>query len=379
MFKYISKKINDKYIVWFEQSNRWVQFQEPAWYVTKLSQKGIDKNSIYIKCSKKYSLPLNESKQFVNEICERITELSSQVIKPDGEIAHPSLPDNFLITPYATRYYLINKKHFTLVYDSRLSEYYIHPPLAHLETKHSKLNSIQFEILNYENIPFLRVKGNSEITTAFDDYNRLKHQLFIEISNIIYNKTSNDWISFVHASALSNKRKTILLSCTSGSGKSSMAALLQAKGLQFVSDDFVPLDAKTKRAFPFPAAISVKEGSFSLLSPYYGDLHDNNYNKYEYSSNSIRYLQPEQSNIFYYKALPVKNIIFIRYNAQVSCIFKSVTNNEALKLFHDEAWVSPDPEHAKSFINWFVKLHCFSLEYGNTEQAIDKILEVFNT
>jgi hypothetical protein len=195
--------------------------------------------------------------------------------------------------------------------------------------------------------------------------------------NSIYHKTNNDWMTLVHAAALTDGKQAILLSSASGSGKSSMAALLQTRGLQLVSDDFVPVDVKTKRAFPFPAAISVKEGAFDLLRPYYGNLYDIDYNEYEYTQKSVRYLLPKTSDDTAFKAMPVKSIIFIHYNPGVSCEFKSVPSNEALRLFHELAWVSGNPKHAGAFLKWFLNLHCFSLEYGNTEEGLNKILDLF--
>ena len=279
--QYVSKKIDSNHIVWFEQANRWVEFEAPAWFVNKLYQKGVDIHTISYKCAKKYDLSKDECFQFVHDICKSIDEMSKPDFASCVNSNTPYLTTNYSFVPYVVRYYQILEKRFVIIYESCLAEYYIHQPLAHLEIEHSDIADAQFEIFSFANIPVLREKDHPETASVFEDFNQLKKRLFINILNIIYNKKSSDWLSFVHASALTNGKHTLLLSSASGSGKSTMAALLQAKGLQLVSDDFVPVDAKTKQAFPFPAAVSVKNGAFSVLSPYYGNLYDKNFNKYE--------------------------------------------------------------------------------------------------
>lgn len=377
MIDIVEKKINDSHIIWIGQSNRWVQLEEPAWFVNKLYQKGIDCNTISRKCARRYNLSQFESRSFVDELCTGFAELSKPGPTTDLNLNSSSFPNDYSFIPYSSRHYLIGNKCIELLYETRLVEYYIHPSLAHLEIDYSLEADVKFEIYNTGNISVLMEKNRPETAHTFNDFNRLKKRLYIAIVNNIYHKTNYDWLSFVHASAVTDGKHALLLSSASGSGKSSMAALLQTKGLQMVSDDFVPIDAKNKLAYPFPAAISVKEGAFELLSPYYGNLRDIKYNKYEYTHGSVRHLTPKSFGLTKVKPRPVKNIVFIRYNPNVSCNFKGIPSNQALKLFHEQAWVSGNPEHTKTFINWFVKLQCFTLEYGDTEKGITKILGLF--
>lgn len=378
MLQILEKKINDSHIVWFGQSNKWIQLEEPAWFVNKLHHKGMDIQAISMKCARKYNIPINECKLFAEEVCTEIAELS---IPDSGSVTTPSysnLTTYNSYSPYSTRFYLIRDKCFALNFETQLVEYYIHPSIAHLETELSMKPDVEFEIYNTGNISVLMEKNRPDTAYTFDDFNRLKKRLFINMVNTIYKKTNADWLSFVHAAAVTDGKQALLLSSASGSGKSSMAALLQTKGLQLVSDDFVPIDAKNKQAHPFPAAISVKEGSFDLLSPYYGNLHSIRYNKYEHTHSSLRHLTPKYFDNKPLKPRQIKNIVFIRYNPRVSCNFENVPSNKAIKLFHEQAWVSDNPIHVKTFLNWFVKLQCFTLEYGNTEEGINKLLRLFD-
>ena len=377
MLHNIYKKVNNSHIVWFGQSNRWVQFEEPAWFVNRLYHKGIDSYAISCRLARKYNIPPMECQAFVDEICATITDLSKPVTVSSSNFNSACFSADYSFVPYSCRHYLIGRKRFALSYETRLAEYCIHPPLAHLEISHSENVDIHYEICNRTDISAIREKNDPETPHVFNDFNRLRKRLFIKMVNAVYHKTNNDWLSFVHASALTDGKQTVLLSSASGSGKSTMAALLQARGLKLVSDDFVPIDGKTRRAFPFPAAISVKEGAFDLLSPYYGNLRDITFNRYEYTHKSVRYLTPKYAEMTGLTARPVKGIVFIRYNPLASCDFTPVPSDEALKLFHEQAWVSGSSEHAEVFLNWFLNLKFVRLEYGNTEDGINKVLGLF--
>lgn len=376
-FQIISKKLPNSRIVWFASSNQWVHLEEPAWFILSLLKKGQSTQNISLKFSSKYKLPTGESEHFVKEITGMLVELEKPVtlqLKNDDPIE--SL-NSLKYTPFATRNYLINKKNIFISYDSRISEYYIHPSLAHLETCLALNSDAYFGIFQHKEKYILQKKNNPSFTFTADNYSQLKRKLFIEVANIIYNKNSRHWMSFLHASGISNGKETILLSSASGSGKSTMAALLQARGLQLVSDDFIPMDASNNHAFPFPAAISVKKAGFSVLSPYYGNLKDENYNLYPYTHKSVRYLKPLPDSTFSYKSGPVRSLIFIRYNPETSCELTLLSIPDALKLFHEQSWVSHNADHARAFINWFVKLKCFRLDYSDNEKGIDAVMGRF--
>jgi hypothetical protein len=259
-------------------------------------------------------------------------------------------------------------------YSSQLAEYYIHRPLAHLELQDISTQTLRkFEIIDQGENHDLQVDGKVKSAWRTDDFMKLKKRLFIEISNTLYKKSTADWLSFVHASALTNGEKTMLLASPSGSGKSTMAALMQTRGFKAVSDDFVPIDAKSKKAHPFPAGISVKKSAFSVLSPYYEKLDTAN----SIDDALVRYIPTFDFADSEKNTRPVKEIIFIQYNVKADCYFQELSVVEALKLFHSQSWVSREPKHARSFINWFAKLKCYSLIYGDATKGMDVISELF--
>ncbi len=373
----LSKKLSSSRIVWFEPSNQWVYLEEPAWFVFQQLRNKKAIAEIARKCAGKYRVSYGECLRFVEDISASLAEFQKPLLTVYEESFTTETASSLSFTSFSTRHYSINKKIISICFDSRLSEYYIHPPFAHLEITPSGKADVCFEVFSHKGQNILRWEGQTDTTYVSDDFNRLKRNLFIQISNIVYKRTHNHWLSFVHASGITDGRQTILLSSSSGSGKSTMAALLQAKGFQMVSDDFVPLDARNKKAFPFPAAISVKEGAFSVLSAFYKNLHDPGYNLYPYTNKSVRYLHPLSSVSTDYKPRPVKTMIFIKYNPEIACQLIPLSIPEALKLYHEQAWVSHNPSYARTFINWFVKLECFRLEYSDIKKGMEAVTDRF--
>ncbi|MDA3821704.1 MAG: hypothetical protein PF450_03690 [Bacteroidales bacterium] len=74
----IHKKLSDKHVVWFGESNQWVGFEVPAYKVYKWHESGKSKKKIAKKIASKYGLEEKEAKRFVSEI---ITELERIKVK----------------------------------------------------------------------------------------------------------------------------------------------------------------------------------------------------------------------------------------------------------------------------------------------------------
>lgn len=376
--KRVVKKVGQSYIIWFEESNRWVHMEEPAWFVYKNLSKGKEKKGITEMVSGRYGLPEKEAGRFTDEIISGLEKITKPVTPPKEFAPCSNEVSEFSFSPFVTRYYSMNGKCAAISYGSSLMEYYIHRSLAHLEAETRSANpDIRLEIFEHEKGIVFRNGFPAGNCYLFRDAGYLKRRVFIELTNFIYGKKESSWISFVHASALTDGKNVLLLTSASGSGKSTLAALLQRKGLYFMSDDIVPLDAETQRAHLFPAAISVKEGAFDAISVLYDPRDDADAGYSGLTNRRIRYLRPRIPAGDSYAVLPVRNIVFVDFDPQADIEADQLTVTEALSRFHEEAWVSHNPGYAQDFIDWFVTLRFHTLRYGNTERAIDAVFDIF--
>ena len=401
----VIKKIGSSRVIWFPESNRWVEFREPAWFVYKKHEEGADEQTVTGLLSERYGLPGSEARRFFSEILEGIRTSALAGFKPA-----PGVPEGICrqdkAMRFRTRHYLVNKKHITISYGSPDMEFYIHRPLAWLETENAPLGSLHLEVLTTEYPPGFQhhpksrntseqenpqkiycISRKGETQHKFNDAGMLKHRLYVEVTSHIYGIPAQNWMSYIHAAAVTNGREAILLSSASGSGKSTMAALLQLPGhksitgredIFFMSDDFVPVDATSLKAFAFPAALNIKEGSFPVIDAFYPHRDDAD-NGYSMPGNlHTRYLRPRFPAGDIYEPRAVKKIIFIRYTPQVRFKMERLPIIKALSMFHEEAWVSHNPGHAQRFIDWFAELECYRLEYSDNKTAVEAVGDLFD-
>jgi hypothetical protein len=408
----IIKKIGDSHVAWFGESNRWLEFREPAWFVYHKHEAGENEENLVAQLSARYGLPQAEALRFYREILEGIRKSSVPVAGNDP--VPERLADNpvFDDSRFRRRHYIINGKPVTITYGSQELEHYIHRPLAWLQTEHPTGNSLHLRVGKNSQTPFpgrekpYFLYAGDRTEYLFDDAGAMKHRLYVMITSHIYDIPGNDWMSFIHASAVTNGSQAILLSSASGSGKSTMAAMLQltpdengmpqpasrdlppsgtdrnpspapGRSLYFVSDDFVPIDSVSLKAHMFPAALTIKAGSFPVVEKYYhaGDDADSDYERFK--NPGLRYLRPRLPSYDKYKPSEVRKIVFIRYNPQVRFKIEKLPVIKALTLFHEEAWVSHNPDHVRKFVDWFVTLSCYRIEYSELSQALKAIRELF--
>ena len=180
----------------------------------------------------------------------------------------------------------------------------------------------------------------------------------------------------VHASAITNGKKTILFSAAPGNGKTTIAALLQAKGFQLISDDFVPIDRKLLCAYPFPIAMSVKQGSMDLLASHFPILEQKPLN-YISSEKSVKYLAASHNPDFTKNIFPVQEFIFIKYDRSVDFILEKLEPLKAIRLLLDQSWITPVKGNPTILFNRILQKSFYQLTYSNNQKALDAITNLF--
>jgi HprK-related kinase A len=70
----------------------------------------------------------------------------------------------------------------------------------------------------------------------------------------------------LHAATVAKGDRAIILTGESGSGKSTMSAVLMSEGWRFMGDEFALLDPETGMLHPFPRPVSLKNKAMDVLS-----------------------------------------------------------------------------------------------------------------
>lgn len=372
---YVKKKFGKSYLIWFQNSNQYFYMEEPAWYVFRNTVKRHKAETIAKEFSNRYGLSFTESLNFVLEIRQKIYDMNQTrnyekyIDKFSNDI------DNHVYSSYSSHCYNMQNKIIEFSYETSWLKSYIHPLIKHLETNGDlKKDKSRFELFTFKNRIVLKVDDVLKGSWTEDESEYVKGRVFVELINILHNKKEEDWLMTVHASAISNGRKTILFSASPGSGKTTFAALLQARGYQIISDDFVPIEQSTFKAYPFPIAMSIKEGSLELLNPHYPELGQSSMVKVN-SKKKVKYLPADNKmkNLIF----PVNDFVFIKYDNSVDFLLEKIEPVKALIELFEEAWIPPAAENVSIFLDKILKASFYSLTYSNNEKAIEAINQIF--
>ena len=373
---HVKKKIGDTHLIWFQNSNNFTQLEEPAWFVFRNTLKGYDPETIAKLLSSRYGIDFSDSLDFVTEISRMIEQMN----KPETEEISEEFSaetTEYTFKPYSLHNYLIGNRFISFSFQSSYYENYLHPLIAHFETKEKHRQSPLFELFEKGGRTIFRFNHEVKGTWTIDESHLVKGRIFMHLLNVMYGRTDADWLMTVHASAITNARKTILFSAAPGSGKTTIAALLQAKGFHLISDDFVPIDKQTFCAYPFPIAMSVKPGSLEVLASYYPALEQKPL-QFINPEKSVRYLPLNLNSELESLIHPVQDFVVIQYDQLTDFTFEKLDPLDAVAYLLDQAWVSPSQENAAILFDRLLKTNFYKLTYSNTERALEAITNLFN-
>ena len=380
---HIVRKFDNSYVVWLEEYNQWIQLEEPAFIVFEEVFGGGGKGDglpgyqvtglpggAVKKLIEKYGLEEGEAERFVKEIVEVFRGLKKPV---EEKHKKDNLLEDKIAGERITHTYKANGVRVRFEFATELLEYYNHHPFAHLEVEDDEDADAIFRVYDSNGIHVLKQIEPLEQEWSDVEIPGLKRRILIEFGNVIYKKDMSEWMSIIHGAVITNRKNALILSSSSGSGKSTLAALLQKEGYELASDDYIPLEANSSLIYPFPAAFSVKAGSFELLSEFYPELKTTSERKYRLTNKSLRFLPPVHSKNFNYAAFPATHLIFVKYTPETDYKLTSLKIPEALKTFTEEAWISDNPNYAERFIDWFSGLKCYLLEYSDNERVVEEM------
>jgi len=374
---YLKKRIGHSYLVWFQNSNMYFQLQEPAWFVFSKIVRRHKSSTIAVEFAQRYSTTPQESITFVDEIRSQVMKMNLPASHTIKEEQFSDIPDNYTYTPYSVHHYRLGERVITFSYETKLLELYLHPLISHLETSANNIETLLFELFIHDNRIVFRYDSVVKGVWTNDETHLVKGMIFMFLINVLHNKTDDDWLMTVHASALTNGRKTILFSAAPGNGKTTIAALLQNQGFRLISDDFVPIDRENFCAYPFPIAMSVKEGAMDLLASIYPTLEQKSLN-YITPEKSVRYLAPNDYPGSTKEIYPVTEFIFIHYDKTADFIWEKLDPLTAMKYLLEEAWVAPVEGNAKLLFDRISQISFYELTYSNNQKAIDAITHLFD-
>ena len=371
---YLERPVGQKKIVWLEQSNRYMLVEIPAYNVIKMISDGLTRDETISWCRKTYKLPKYKATQFIDEILDLI---EIQKYKPNIELQaiDPSVP---IPEKFASRKnYLIKGINYSVAYETEQSEFLVHPKIAHLEVVTNHCADHQFQVYHDKGLTVLRVNGKVIGQWDSANTNYFTGKFSMELLNLIYGKCDTDWMGVFHASAICKGNQSMLFLGGSGSGKSTISALLMAHGYDLLADDFVPVGGRSSEVFFFPAAISVKKNALDHLIPIYPQLASAKEFYYKGLDKTVRYLSPLHHFENQLLSYPCKALVFVKYQKNSGLTIQKMAKDIAFQLLVPDSWISPLPENASRFLDWFLKMPCYELTYSDNELMLKTIDQLF--
>ena len=365
----IVKEIEDKSIVWFQNSNQYLILEHlAAKIVSQLVYKKSIKD-IANRLEKELAIPYEKAIDFIIDVDEKI-------VKPNQEKTPDTLNTQNIQKPESfeyTKFYKIHTKTIKVEFSNEFELSLIHPKFAHLEADKSEKFDCLFQSFSNGNYTYLVIDNKLIGSWSKKDIHYFQGKFSMKVIETIYEKSENEWIGVFHASAIGKEDESILVLGDSGNGKSTSLALLQAHGFHCIADDFVPMD-NLKKIHAFPAGISIKKNSLNVLLPFYPELESSAEFHYERLKKIVRYLPPKEIN--YKNSHPCKALIFIKYNSEIEFELNKISNLKAFESLLPDSWISPLESNVVTFLDWFSLLPCYELIYSNNKKMITTVKEL---
>jgi len=263
---------------------------------------------------------------------------------------------------------------FEVYYDSELVQKTIHPSIAHLETTDTGTATVVYDIYIENNMLCLFKNEALVKTVPKRDYHIIQGKFAMELLSFIHNRVESDWLGTFHGSTIADGKNSILFIGESGKGKSTLCALLTANGFELVADDVSPMLGSDSHIYHNPSAISIKEGAFNVLRPLipnFNSIPDVLFNK---TKGVIKYVPCKNPAVSNY---PCKAIIMVNYSAGSDTKLELISIKEVLETLIPESWLSPNPNHAETFLNWLSAIPVYKLTYSSTENVTQEITNCF--
>jgi hypothetical protein len=178
-----------------------------------------------------------------------------------------------------------------------------------------------------------------------------------------------DYRLAVHAAAVAKGDRVLLLPGDTGSGKTTLAAALIARGFSFLGDDTVVLECGDLRVRPIPFALAVKAGSWDLLARYHSRLPELPVDCRP-DGKVVRYLRP--ANVAA-GPLPAAWMVFPAWSGRVTPALTRLTRVEALQRFLTRCYASArclKSAELAQLVQWIEGIDCYALDASDLGEAV---------
>jgi hypothetical protein len=331
---------------------------------------GISRSEVAVRLSESFGIPAERAGRDVEAAIEswRSRGLLGD-IPPAPSQPRPAAP----APPNATgrsfaeeRHYAFLEKNFRIRFadPGLLAE--IHPRYANLETPVNDGADPAFDLERDGEECLLSMGGCEKL--RHPSPGAIRHRLFFELLELAHSPLT--LMAWLHAGAVSDRSRTIVLPGKERSGKSTLTAALTHSGLTCHGDDRVFLDFPSRRALATPNAVTLKEGGWSVLASRFPSLET--LPVILQDGENIRFLaMPPPDSRF---LPPVACLIFPRYAPAALSALDPITVTEALeRIVGAHSWICPEHARLAAFLEWLRTVPAYDLPFSSLDTAVSLI------
>jgi Coenzyme PQQ synthesis protein D (PqqD) len=184
------------------------------------------------------------------------------------------------------------------------------------------------------------------------------------------------WFALIHGAALAYQGRGLALVGPSGSGKSTLTAGLIGAGFDYLADDLVALAEPDGAIVPWPLPLSIKQGSFDVISRHYPQLAQAL--SYRTKGVDARLLIPA-THAWDAGPMILGSLIFPQYRQDAAPELRPLSKFEVIeRLLKDRVWLgNPITEQRmKTFLAWLDGVRLYALSYGKLEDGMRLVREI---
>lgn len=178
----------------------------------------------------------------------------------------------------------------------------------------------------------------------------------------------SEWMAMMHGGAVARHDKAIVLPAPSGSGKTTLIAYLVSRGYDYLADDLVALSSDGC-VTPWPLPLSVKAGSWPILSGLYRDWPS--LPSHETARGPVRLIVPRRK-VWDRAATPVEALVFPHFARGAAVELTRLAAFEAFqRLLADRIWLGYPitEERVRAMFAWLDGKPAYYLAYGDLADA----------
>jgi hypothetical protein len=255
---------------------------------------------------------------------------------------------------------------FSMSVQSETSARFVQSYFGHLATDNRSAD-IRIEIAEAGGEEILRVDGVERLRTA--EPALLLGALQQTIMETIH--SGAPLLAILHGGAVARNGAAIALPAASGSGKSTMIAYLARKGYGYLADDLVAL-AADGRVLPWPMPLSIKAGSWPVLSGLY------DFERRAMSGTGEKRARLIVPDAAVWGATPaeVRCVVFPQYRPGAAPALSRLTTFDAFqRLLRDRVWLGfpITEERVRAMLAWLDDRPAYALTYGELSAAAESI------